>query len=755
MEIESFDVHGSAPSGGTFTATATDATPVLITSLKPGEWTIAVTARNSDGAAVGAGTAQTTIQADATNTLVVHVTPFEGFGHLFLAVGWNAADIGTPQVEATLTQPTGFHQTLEFTIDTVNGLGFVSVPDVPTGYHVVTVQLLDGGNDVNLGSATAVRIVHGEHTSGRFEFGRTTHSYGGVTVEITPEAIPGLAVEIIGAGTEKQLHEAVELNAVVTNESGPFTFFWFVNGVAFGGTPAFLFDDSWPVGEYTLDVAVITADGMSAGSASVTIDVTESDPAFTYPGESAAPFPGAEEYVLAGRWYSTDPDDRFTRADGTSVPPLGPDGLPDDPEFADQWHFLELAVPEVWQLVTAHASVTVAVVDTGVDQSLSDFSETVFVPGWNPVDGTDDTTDSIGHGTHVAGTIAQSTNNAYGLAGMAHGASIMPIKIVSSIMGPPDPAAPSLVVAAADGITWAVDNGAQIINLSWGIDLNADPADIEYLHDAVKYAVNENGVIVIASAGNIDEPDDPDNPPPPDVSIPAAFPEVIAVGATMPGGARAPYSAWGPGSELDIMAPGGCANSDISDLDRCGILQQTTGLMLSQAPLLGTTAGAAYWSGTSHAAPHVSALAALLRSLNRNLTVEQLRTAIFSTADEVTQPPGTTPEQVGAGVINPLAAVLSIEPDYVFGERWVIGGSTLGGSSETWRIRGDAGRLKMTGRVELLLRYDPSGDPVTLTVRDNTGEIVALSVNAAPEQVVWYTYDPLRSPYVIDVSPAE
>jgi serine protease len=221
--------------------------------------------------------------------------------------------------------------------------------------------------------------------------------------------------------------------------------------------------------------------------------------------------------------------------------------------------------------------VTVAVVDTGVNDSNA-FRPGAIIGGWNFVDGSSAINDTDGHGTFVAGLIA-------GTEGVAYGAQIMPIQVMGSD-------GHGEVIDIADGIMYAADNQADIINLSMEISLASEPQELLDISEAVRYA-HDKGALVVASAGNQNSSQLP---------LPAASIDVLSVGATTAGGCRAAYSSRGP--ELDLMAPGG------------GLPENGCPSTVSQN-LYQLTAGAQEgsllsMSGTSAAAPLVSGVAALL-----------------------------------------------------------------------------------------------------------------------------------------------
>lgn len=283
--------------------------------------------------------------------------------------------------------------------------------------------------------------------------------------------------------------------------------------------------------------------------------------------------------------------------------------------------------------------VTVAVIDTGVAyenygsyRQAPDLTETSFRAGWDFVNGDSHPNDDHGHGTHVAGTIAQSTNNGTGVAGIAHGASIMPIKVLDSDGSGTDP-------GIADGIVWAVDHGAEVINLSLG---GPDPSSV--LESAVDYA-HAHGVTVVAASGNDDS----------DVGYPAAFENCIAVGAVRYDETRSYYSNYGPA--LDVVAPGGDTSEDQNnDGYADGVLQQTFD------PNTGDYTDFGYWffQGTSMAAPHVSGVAALLIAQGSATAPDEVRAALESMAKD--KGPAGWDEMYGHGLIR--AFVLPGDFDY-------------------------------------------------------------------------------------------
>ncbi|MGB5632957.1 MAG: S8 family peptidase [Waterburya sp.] len=252
--------------------------------------------------------------------------------------------------------------------------------------------------------------------------------------------------------------------------------------------------------------------------------------------------------------------------------------VPDDPQYNKQWNFRSINIEQAWD-ETKGAGITVAVIDTGVSQEkVPDLKLTKFVKGYDFVNNKDDASDDNGHGTHVAGTIAQSTNNGYGVAGIAYEASIMPLKVLSGSGG-------GTVADIAEAIKFAADNGADVINMSLG-----GGGASNMIEEGIKYA-HSKGVVIVAAAGNEGRNA---------ASYPARYPDVISVSATEAAGDKADYSNFGAG--VDISAPGGSAESEAGK-----IIQNTINPQTGKSEFIGL-------HGTSMAAPHVAGVAALIKA---------------------------------------------------------------------------------------------------------------------------------------------
>lgn len=333
---------------------------------------------------------------------------------------------------------------------------------------------------------------------------------------------------------------------------------------------------------------------------------------------------------------SVEPDS----AGSVEFTPNDPFYLTDPSLGLGQWGIRKAHVDQAWDIVRGSAAVIVAVIDTGIDPGHPDLAG-VALPGMTfltspdptcPAVAPGSTRDDNAHGTHVAGVIAANGNNGIGIAGVAFGVKILPIKAL-------DCQGAGLMSDVASGIIWAADHGARIINVSLG-----SSSAQATLGSAVHYAVS-HGVFVVAAAGNcgvistrcasINEP-----------QYPGAYPEAFAVAATDINDRRASFS--NVASYVALAAPG------------VGIYSTTptypTTLSTSTP---GTTSYAAY-QGTSQASPFVAGVAALLLSKDPTLTVAQLADRLRSGADDLGTP-GVDPE-FGAGRVNALRSLAATTP---------------------------------------------------------------------------------------------
>ena len=309
---------------------------------------------------------------------------------------------------------------------------------------------------------------------------------------------------------------------------------------------------------------------------------------------------------------------------------------PDDELFSQQWNLGTIGIPRAWDVSTGEG-VVVAVLDTGVAyeddgpyRRAPDLAGTRFVPGWDFVDDDAHPNDVPvsgrgSQGTHVAAVIAATTNNRFGTAGVAPGAAIMPVRVLSADGS-------GHVETIARGLRFAADNGASVANVSLG-----PRVDAPLLGEAVAYAVAKGVTVVVAPGeGGLAS-----------LALPAALPDTLVVGAVGYQNERTEYSYFGPG--LDLVAPGGDVQIDQNrDGIDDGIVAQT---------LFGRPDGFCFClrQGMPSAAAHVSGVAALVRAAGRGNTPAELRELLLATAADL-GPPGPDVEY-GAGLVQATRAL--------------------------------------------------------------------------------------------------
>jgi serine protease len=340
--------------------------------------------------------------------------------------------------------------------------------------------------------------------------------------------------------------------------------------------------------------------------------------------------------------------------------------VPNDPGFGApsewpnvQWNFAGVAsinAPDAWDLAARAGApggrgAIVAVLDTGVAYATRgrfrrapDLSKATFTRGYDFVAGDPYPNDENGHGTHVAGTIAEATNNGQGVTGLAYGAKIMPLRVLDA-QGAGD------AIAISRAIRYAASHRANVINMSLEFDSSVTLSQIPEIRSAVRFAIRK-GAVITAAAGN--EADTA-------VAYPARTSGVISVAATTEHLCQADYSNSGTG--LDVAAPGG--GSDAPNLDNptdaqnChpgtggrDIFQQT---FTRSVRTFGLPSG---FQGTSMASPHVAATAALIiatKRLGPRPSPQAVEQRLEQTARDL-GPPGPD-NRYGAGLIDAAAAI--------------------------------------------------------------------------------------------------
>lgn len=290
------------------------------------------------------------------------------------------------------------------------------------------------------------------------------------------------------------------------------------------------------------------------------------------------------------------------------------DGVPNDPEWSQQWGPQRIDLPKAWALETGDFSeVLVAIIDSGIDYTHPDLSSQYVALGYDWYNGDNDPMDDYSHGTHCAGIVAATINNSVGIAGVAN-VKIMAEKFLSS-------GGSGVALDAANSIIHAVDAGADILSNSWG----GGAPDI-LIEDALKYAA-ANDVVIIASAGNSAS----DMP-----NYPAYYPQAISVSATNEYDQLAGFSTYG--STIEIAAPGDSIYSTL--------------------PVSMGNYG--FKSGTSMACPHVSGVAALIKSAFPSWSAERIRERLQEATEDLGDPGRDI--YFGYGLINAWYAVLPPQP---------------------------------------------------------------------------------------------
>lgn len=310
------------------------------------------------------------------------------------------------------------------------------------------------------------------------------------------------------------------------------------------------------------------------------------------------------------------------------------DFKPNDTFFARQWNFEAISMPKAWELQQSAEDIIVAVIDSGVDPDHPDLQSHLLPVEdiWQENIGADQVInrltresfdfsgrDGHGHGTHVAGIIAGLLNNQEGIAGIAGGGvKVLPIK-VANLEGATES---DLVIA---GIQRAIEKNARVINLSLGSVSARRWQRNQALEEAVQLAYNK-GIVLVAATGN-ESTRSKGNVA--NITIPAAYPEVIAVGAFNQARKVADYS--NGGSEIELLAPGGDRSSGAESA-----IFSSWPTYPTFANLTGEVEALSYaaTTGTSMAAPHVSGVVALMLAREPQLTPEQVRARLLATADD-------------------------------------------------------------------------------------------------------------------------
>jgi thermitase len=312
--------------------------------------------------------------------------------------------------------------------------------------------------------------------------------------------------------------------------------------------------------------------------------------------------------------------------------------IPNDPLFDRQWGLnnandVDVDAPEAWQVTTGNPTTIVAVIDTGIDLTHPDLAGRIWtnpgevggngrdddrngyvddVHGWNFITDTSDVTDQNGHGTHVAGILGAAGNNATGGAGVNWNARIMPLKFMGAL-------GDGSIDDAVRAIYYAVNEGARVINASWGSSTYS-----QSLVDAISFAGAHN-VVFVTAAGN----EDANNDVTPSYPANIRLPNVISVAAVDASGNLGQFSNYGA-TTVDIAAPGIAIRSTIPG------------------------GGYANYSGTSMASPFVAGVASLLVGLHPDWTAKQVVQQVLATAKPL---PMLAGKAITGGIVSAARAV--------------------------------------------------------------------------------------------------
>jgi len=412
---------------------------------------------------------------------------------------------------------------------------------------------------------------------------------------------------------------------------------------------------------------------------------------------------GAEQRVVAALQHSGKAV--YAERDGSVS---ASDVTPNDPYWPQQWGSSLIKAPAAWAVTTGNSNVTLAVLDSGLNGSLSEFAGRV-VPGYNFVANNTNTSDDNSHGTAVTGIAAGAGNNGTNTAGMCWSCSIMPVKVLDSSGNGTDS-------GVASGVTWAVDHGARVLNLS----LSGAASSTTMAH-AIAYAIGK-GVVVIAAAGNNSSSA---------LSYPAAYDGVLSVAGSDQYDRLYSWSEYG--SWVKVAAPGNNYSTWPSGnvylfggtSSATPVVAGLAALMLSANPALQSADVVNAIESTTDALQagsvaygRVNAAAALAAVTGGSIPVASPSPTATSTATPTASPsptPTTTPTSSATPTASPTPTSTgspSPTPTTV-----AYGGSLGGNGSKSWALTSTAG-----GPVSVTV--SSAASPVTVTIKDASGATV-------------------------------
>lgn len=334
---------------------------------------------------------------------------------------------------------------------------------------------------------------------------------------------------------------------------------------------------------------------------------------------------------------------------------------PNDPYFGLQWHLAQIQAPQAWSVTTGASSVSIAVIDTGVDTTHADLAGKLL-PGWNFITNSNTVTDANGHGTAVSGVIAAAANNSLGVAGVTWGGMVMPLVVVDA-----NEYASYSDIATA--IQYAADRNVRVINISAG-----GSSASALLQNAVDYAWNKGSVVFAAAMNNSGSAP----------YYPAACNHAVAVSATDDSDRLASFSNFG--NWITLAAPG------------TAILSTAVG------------GGDQYWYGTSFSTPVAAGVAALALSVNPSLKAAELVDLLKQNSDDLGA--AGYDSSFGWGRVNAYKAVsaaqrslapvtISVTPNTATinpGQSLLLSATVTGSAgSVTWSLGSSPGTISNTG----------------------------------------------------------
>ncbi|MCD6366004.1 MAG: S8 family serine peptidase, partial [Bacteroidales bacterium] len=388
--------------------------------------------------------------------------------------------------------------------------------------------------------------------------------------------------------------------------------------------------------------------------------------------------------------------------------------VPNDVEYGSSthhnWFLSVINAEQAWNIEQGNSNIKVAIVDNGIYVGHPDLQNKI-VAQYDVADNDNDPTPPTqdtewSHGTHTSGLVGAETNNSIGIASIGFGVSLMAVKVAENSSDG------SGVTYGYEGITWAADNGADVINLSWG-----GPGYYQTGQNIMNYAYNK-GCVIVASAGNDGNTT---------ISYPAAYNHVISVASTDYNDSKSYFSQYG--STIDVCAPGGFDGS-----------------WYSIYSTVYTSSQYDYMQGTSMSSPVCAGLCGLMLSHDPSLTPEKLETILKATCDNIDAQNSSYIGQIGAGRINAYAALNAVEDtlnansiiaDFEASSVTIPVSSSVNftdlssgtPTSWSWIFEGGTPSTSTQQNPTNIVYNNPGSFQVTLTISDGTNSNIEIKTN--------------------------